>query len=1094
MNMRSRCGRSSVFAANCRRLLLVVMGASCFVATLSSSTAKAQAAPDIRDIRPHVFLMVDTSGSMERLPQCACTTPVCSECMPSCAAGVAQRNRWSTVLESLTGSWNNYACSIESRDGAAYIGQYDYLYYVPHVQISQAQPQNTDGILDVYVDRIKFGLLTFDGLDTLIDSGPLVPVTQFQNSTFLTDSAGVKGMFSYGTPKELVFPGCTQPYMIDNGAQNENASSGALVRVGTDSEDHRVRNASIQTNLLAVRPFGPTPIAGMLDDLRYHIKNDDNVRPVSEAGASGDRYYACRKRYAMMITDGYPNADFRGDPFRCETPGYTCPYQTPEEIAADLCAYSTGHNGCSGRLNGLFVIGFDVDGDSQAINRLNDLADAGGTQRAYLANDRGTLMNRLAQVLDQTAKGTTTRTVPAFAAAITPGSQTQFEFNSGFMLGETSGDPWRGVLERRRYQCQGLVAVRQEVTDADRFHKVLNAQAGNRRLLSLKPADPAATASTLYGNGTADVPSALNPRTGQDALSLVSLDTLTPSHFGLPATNESKRDEIIAWVRGDSRSSARLGDIYHSSPVVIGPPATDIADEAFNQFRRRDVTALRPTVAYFGTNDGLLHAMLADDYNSAAASSPYSSLSGRRAGEELWGFVPPILLSKLEAAKNSHQWMVDGAPIVRDVFYARAPGQSADDQYHTVLITGLRGGGKAFVAMDVTNPMAPKFLWQFAHPDMGNTYGQAAFAQVLVSLNGQIHERAVAILPGGSGEVSSAASCPANGLAMPPTSDFAGAPRASRRCWKTTGRQLYIVDVATGALLKHINSSVFTAPLNGGVSVYSGDVGTIASRAFFTDADGVVWRLDMSSTDPESWRAAAFHDIFWGSAPDAGQPAYPAPALSVDTQGRVIILQATGDIDLLDDPLVQNRVVSLTEKIEFGAAGGANAVQPILNWEIRLALGEQTTGPLELFNSSVYFGTFRSVTDIADACGFGQSRLWGVKYIEAQSEAATPRYPAPALMSDPDSGVIDRHNVGPYSNQIVMGVSVTQRPRCFDSTTRDGIVRVLSATGGQFQLVAQVSGNGGARSADGGSVSEIVLSLPTANSVTTASSLAGAVE
>ena len=80
-------------------------------------TASAQVTttdPDIRNIRPVVMLLVDTSGSMERLSGGSdAPLPVCS----GSVGGTNQRNRWTQTVEALTGTWSdtNYYCSTISR-------------------------------------------------------------------------------------------------------------------------------------------------------------------------------------------------------------------------------------------------------------------------------------------------------------------------------------------------------------------------------------------------------------------------------------------------------------------------------------------------------------------------------------------------------------------------------------------------------------------------------------------------------------------------------------------------------------------------------------------------------------------------------------------------------------------------------------------------------------------------------------------------------------------------------------------------------------------------------------------------------------------
>jgi hypothetical protein len=79
----------------------------------------------------------------------------------------------------------------------------------------------------------------------------------------------------------------------------------------------------------------------MLEDLEYYFDHHEDVRPSN--GTTGDPYRECRQRYAILLTDGRPNMDFRGHPYYCEHYGGTesggvvsggvdrCPYDTPGE-------------------------------------------------------------------------------------------------------------------------------------------------------------------------------------------------------------------------------------------------------------------------------------------------------------------------------------------------------------------------------------------------------------------------------------------------------------------------------------------------------------------------------------------------------------------------------------------------------------------------------------------------------------------------------------------------------------------------------------------------------------------------------------------
>ena len=1141
------------------------------VAMAPPPRAAAQA-PDVRDVRPMVMLLVDSSGSMERMGSCECSTPTCEECYPRCIGTSGDdRNRWGTVVEAMTGSFSTYDCEVEDRSDFAYRRESDYRYYIPHfLHPNEARitggahrpdiTQLENGVLDAYLERIKFGLMTFDGVGTLRDEPFLVPERIFDTPGFLSDSIDYLGGYSYGEPQPFSFPGCGEPYMIDNGAQRDYAAGGTLVSVGSDAVDDYVNiNQRIQETLLRIRPFGPTPTAGLLEDFEFYLGNHPDVAPITTVGGAGDAFAECRQRYAILLTDGYPNSDMRGEPYRCDTPGSDCPYDRPTETAARLCDFNPATGACDGDIDGLYVVGFDI-ADAQAISELNMLAESGGTcatsggDCAFLVDsdpstdDVATLRAAIADILDRAAPGTTTRTTPAFSGA-TPGStqQGQAQFNTGFQIpGAERDGPWYGVLERRRFECDGaLEPVEQPIDDQDRFGELLNDQT-SRTILTVLPSNPRNVGGHLVGedSGLSSVGGVSGGRpcrgggpggvtcdasgrpTGrrqttrpgrggggplETGLRLTDLSNATRRHFDV--TSNSIADEIIDWVYGETREQD-LGDIYHSSPVVVGPPTEDMPDESFNAFRRRPEVANRPKVVYVGTNDGLMHAFVAEDIDIVAGPHAGESYT---AGHELWAFAPPALLPKMNSARDSHQFMVDGTPVVKDVFFRRLPGQGPDGSiYHTVLLFGLRGGGSAYLALDVTDPLEPEFLWQMAHEEMGNTYGVPGLGQVLVrDSSGQLQEIALAMLPGGTGTdlssetcggvpeplpdgtMSKPIGCPSRGKGRPPVNEGTLTARENQRCWGDTGRALFFVDPATGEVVSHLDDRVFNAPLTGGVSFFTGDVGTVATRAFLTDADGVIWRIDISNPDMREWDADPFHDIFWDGDATDGQPAFYPPILTTNQQGEVVVIQATGNTDVLDG-LAYNKVVSVTENLTFEADGDVDDLEGVLNWEIRLEDGEQVTGPLELFNGKVYFASFRTTNDPTNACAYGESRIWGVEYLLAEDGPGS--LPVGGLEFPEDSGTFVR-SLPPLTNQIVQGVAVTQRPTCSqlaEVSETDPYLgsrqfyRVQDSRIGSYQLVAQISGGGEARA--GGSVAEFTRELPPPLAYTRVQSWAGSID
>ena len=89
---------------------------------------------------------------------------------------------------------------------------------------------------------------------------------------------------------------------------------------------------------------------------------------------------------------------------------------------------------------------------------------------------------------------------------------------------------------------------------------------------------------------------------------------------------------------------------------------------------------------------------------------------------ELWAFVPTAVMPNLYKLADSsyasrHAYFVDGAPVVGDVY------DSATSSWKTILVGGLNAGGKAYYALDITNPSSPILLWEFTDNNLGLTYG-----------------------------------------------------------------------------------------------------------------------------------------------------------------------------------------------------------------------------------------------------------------------------------------------------------------------------------------------------------------------------------
>lgn len=291
--------------------------------------------------------------------------------------------------------------------------------------------------------------------------------------------------------------------------------------------------------------------------------------------------------------------------------------------------------------------------------------------------------------------------------------------------------------------------------------------------------------------------------------------------------------------------SSTLGDIINSTPVYVDAPNGGyVSDPAYVQFLKDQ--AARTPVIYVGANDGMLHGFDASvDSNGKATANT---------AKELLAYVPGVVykeLAGLSGITYAHRSFVDATPVAGDVKFA-------DGSWHSVLLGGLRNGGQAVYALDITDPQ--KFaeknakdvvLWEFTDngtgasgdkgdADLGYTYGEPAIAKMA---NGEW----AAVFGNGYNNTATDANTSTTGDAV-----------------------LYVVNIQTGALIAKLSTKTGMSAdpeklghPNGlsGVRVADVDADGVADFAYAGDLFGNLWRFDLTSTVPAEW------SVSFGSKP-----------------------------------------------------------------------------------------------------------------------------------------------------------------------------------------------------------------------------------
>jgi type IV pilus assembly protein PilY1 len=213
------------------------------------------------------------------------------------------------------------------------------------------------------------------------------------------------------------------------------------------------------------------------------------------------------------------------------------------------------------------------------------------------------------------------------------------------------------------------------------------------------------------------------------------------------------RNRTIAnpWGSSPARVTWRLGDVLNSRPVIVGSPSFsyDFLYKDASYAFYKTVRGVRRQVAYFGSNDGMLHAVNLGYYGSLVDGAVgYDSTAGGIAhelGSELWAYVPKTVLPHLQwlaSPEYVHGYYVDLVPGVYDVRVSLS-------EWRTILIAGLRLGGRPiknpsagepgeepyfhseFFALDITDPESePKFLWRYSSEELGLSVTTPSVVQV----------------------------------------------------------------------------------------------------------------------------------------------------------------------------------------------------------------------------------------------------------------------------------------------------------------------------------------------------------------------------
>ncbi|MCH7371458.1 PilC/PilY family type IV pilus protein [Aeromonas sp. MR16] len=564
--------------------------------------------------------------------------------------------------------------------------------------------------------------------------------------------------------------------------------------------------------------------------------------------------------YVIYITDGEPTQDSASDTF---VQGLINTLSTDEKAAyGTTVAYGSGRTKPTSYLAALagymkhkdvnsvspgtqtvttFTVGFGDEAISGAGNLLAETARRGGGVY-YPATNASALTDALKSSLLAILRINTSLVSPAIAS--NNFDRTRSLNNIYYAMFEPDDGPrWRGNLKKLMFSSKGYVvdsrnlpAIKFDGTILDSAQTFWSSTRDGSKVAEGGAQDMLAAKSNrnlfVINNGQ----SRLDTLTKANLVSQAGTEAALMTW--MKASDSAELDKLIDWTKGldvddedfDTSTTIRshiMGDPLHSRPLVLnyGPQSGNMTDAP-------DLRIV------FGTNAGFLH-MFKDMGNTV---------------DESWAAIPYEFLANQEALRANaesaeHVYGVDSSPVALIKDANRNGILKASESDFVWVFTGLRSGGKAYYAFDISSPNTPTLKWRLNSQTTG-------FSEL--GLTWSVPE--IAFVPG----------------VTDPVLIFTGGYDPNKNALglganDSMGRGIYIVNAATGALLFSATPAATSSTnlqVTGMVDSMPGSVATLDSdgddktdRIYVGDTGGNIWRMDLPSATKSDWKVFKFASL-----------------------------------------------------------------------------------------------------------------------------------------------------------------------------------------------------------------------------------------
>ena len=462
-------------------------------------------------------------------------------------------------------------------------------------------------------------------------------------------------------------------------------------------------------------------------------------------------------------------------------------------------------------------------------------------------------------------------------------------------------------------------------------------------------------------------------------------------------------------------------------------PEMDAYAQTYDQFV--SANANRSPMIYVGANDGMLHAIQAPIPTCQSTDSDVRCTTVSYAGKEAWAYVPRAVYGNLGRLTSTDDSLfvptVDATPIMRDVFFS----ENGDHAWHSLLVGGVRLGGRGLYALDITDPAKVSrafpqhtVLWEFDadmppglsaagdeyNPaDLGYIYGQPAVARLT-------YGKWAVLAAGGYFPDCSKPDKPAH------CEETGGAPPRGYSA-------LFVIDAQTGAVIRELKTPTdidgvtsygLSTPVLGD---YNND--NVDDVAFAGDLAGNLWRFDLASPNPANWKVTlAYRPAVAGAQPITVMPRlFPDPATN-----RFIVVFGTGkylgDGDVTSDDVPVQSVMGTRDRLD---RSGLSVTATRSDLQVQTMSQTTVDDPDDPYDG----GVLRSLSSNPIPPG---AAGW---YIDLNTEAGERVVVTPSALFN--------------TNTVLVSTLV---PKGFNSPPEGALMAIDAATGGPGATLASVAG------------------------------------